>query len=180
MNSGDDPDLPEGGMLSTPYQTYADMPLHNVDSRIVSINYETGDFSFLIRKMHGDQVKSEEVDGVSVDISNHWMRYFLVLDPVGRVLAGRRRKAGEGELPGDDGKDWHKVSGSKDSIEEGKGISLTNAELNRFKDTLYAGEDENHIFGIGHTNLSIVDCPYVQVLTEDNKDAMARVTHRLR
>jgi hypothetical protein len=133
-------DKPElgAGYLTTPYQHFAELPLHNVRFKLKSIA-KNGEFAFDIGKMHGDVADA------------HYMRYFLVLDPVGRILGGLRRNFGDPDA----GAASHMIT-------------------NRL-----AGIAPSAV-GYKPEDLNICDCPYVQIITEDKADALARTTYRLR
>ena len=70
-------DANDRGFISSQYADFTH-PNHDVNAFIKDLNAE-GDFTFSIRMMHND-----------LD-AEHYMRYFLVLDPVGRILGGRKR-----------------------------------------------------------------------------------------
>ena len=126
------------GYLTTPFQHFAEQPVHNVRFKMKSIA-KTGAFEFDIGKMHGDVSDA------------HYMRYFLVLDPVGRILGGLRRNYGDADVAA-------------------TSHIITNHLVGLAPSTVgYKPED-----------LNIIDCPYVQIITEDKQDAMARTTFRLR
>lgn len=130
----------EGGWITTPYQgIQAVLPSHMVRAKLKSLQ-ANGAFSFDIAQMHAD---------VNAD---HYMRYFLVLDPVGRVLGGLRRTFG----------DTVYVNGNFHTV--------TNNLI---------GMDAPSGGGVP-SSLNIADCPYVQVFTEDCRDAICRITYRLR
>ncbi len=131
------PELGEGYM-TTPYQRFAELPLHNVRYKVKSLAKD-GKFEFHIGKMHGDVSDA------------HYMRYFIVLDPVGRVLGGLRRKFGDPDA----GLAFHSI---KNEL-----VGFMPSDV-----------------GAKPSDLNIADCPYVQILTEDKADAMSRMTFRLR
>jgi len=125
------------GFLTTPYEHFAGFPTHNVRFKLRNIA-ANGSFTMEIGKMHNDAN------------ADHYMRYFLVLDPVGRVLGGLRRDFGaEGTVASHD---------------------VTNALVGL----------DNPGAGYKPSDLNITDCPYVQVITEDKRDALSRTTFRLR
>ncbi|MEY3902220.1 MAG: hypothetical protein RL189_1526 [Pseudomonadota bacterium] len=69
------------GFVTTPYGTWQDS-VHTARARINQIYIDAdnrGDFEIVVDFMHGDGDDA------------HYMRYFLVLDPVGRVLGAVRR-----------------------------------------------------------------------------------------
>jgi hypothetical protein len=133
------------GYITTPYQQYAQINLHRARAVMQSISGDS--FGFKVFTMHGD-----------ADPVGHYMRYFLVLDPVGRVLGGIRRRAGS------------------------LGVAISDISVN-------AGLFEVDADGAGNktavdqaliAKFSILDCPYVQIVTEDKRDACARSVIRLR
>ncbi|NRA45397.1 MAG: hypothetical protein HRU09_10630 [Oligoflexales bacterium] len=132
----------ERGMITTQYANFASLAQHTVRSKLIEIKDEgagnKASFKFEVDMMHNDLSDA------------HYMRYFLVLDPVGRVLGGLKRIFGEGSRT------------RKTQVVTQDVVNMTNTAF------------------ISSLALDIRDCPYVQVLTEDNHDAIARVTHRLR
>ncbi len=124
------------GILTTPYQHFAAMPLHSVRFKIRILTAD-GTFKFEIEPMHAD----ENI--------GHYMRYFLVMDPVGRILGALKRPA-NGAHPA-----FYEVT---------RGVQ---GDSTGFNTTEIAARN-------------IWDCPYVQVLTEDKRDAMCRIALRLR
>ncbi len=109
-----------------------------------------GDFSVEIAPMHG------AVGAAGGDNLGHYQRYFLVLDPVGQILGALKR------MPDDV---LYAATAEYMTVERGfKGDkteflqeSLDNMKLR-----------------------NINDCPFVQLICEDVRDACARVTLRLR
>jgi len=88
---------------------------------------------------------------------NHYMRYFIVMDPVGRLLGFVKR------VNKDDPNFVVKADGTK-ACNVGK---ITDAQRLDFNvPDLQIG--------------NIADCPYVQFYTEDSYDAIARNMIRLR
>jgi hypothetical protein len=134
-----------GGYVANAYYNQRPVPLHSVRVRPVSIN-SNGNFRFEIEKMHGD-----------INLG-HYMRYFLVLDPVGRILGGLRRDH--------TGTTYDKGFGNTDGANSyivGDG-SVENAKAMNFKVSSY----------------KITDMPHVQIITEDVLDAIGRITYRIR
>ena len=140
----------ERGMITTQYSNFASLAQHTVRSKLIEIKDEgagnKASFKFEVDMMHADLNDA------------HYMRYFLVLDPVGRVLGGLKRTYV------DDANIAANPTGrsQKTQIVTQDVVNMTNTSF------------------ISSLALDIRDCPYVQVLTEDNHDAIARVTHRLR
>jgi len=124
------------GYITTPYHHFKGLPTHNVRAKIMDIK-DDGSFQFEIDMMHTDLE------------SAHYMRYFMVLDPVGRVLGGLKRP---------------------NFVEGYNKAQIIERSFNGFSAPITPSA----------STLNILDCPFVQVLTEDNKDAIARVTFRLR
>ena len=86
------------------------------------------------------------------------MRYFLVMDPVGRILGGLKRTFGDTTYPNGTGSFVHTMV--RGLVGDTTGFSSAEkAEMSA---------------------RSILDCPYVMVFVEDKYDALARVTLRLR
>jgi|GEM_PF-3613750 len=142
------------GIVTTPYQFFADLPTHIVRAHFAYVNNDN--FEVYIEPMHGD-----------VDVK-HYMRYFAVLDPVGRFLGVKRRKwdpADAAHAGTDsvlmDGRRYYKVTATYTAGGE--------AAI----DELWAGK-------INTADANIGDCPFVQIVTEDGRDAIARVSVRLR
>jgi hypothetical protein len=148
---------------------------------IVTSGDNKGDFEIEINFMHGDGDDA------------HYMRYFLVLDPVGRVLGGVRRIHGDGvtgkvlvkrgfHTPrhgsslaslGEKYKDDNKVS----YLElHGKRITTaTNSPSLVDIQLLNAAQRIQYI-----NSLSILDCPFISIYTDDRHHAIARFSIRLR
>ena len=147
-----------------------------------------GDFEIEIDFMHDDS-----------DSDAHYMRYFLVLDPVGRVLGGVRRihgdtitidpKTGERILgphkvlvkrgfhtpkhatnsPGLEVlPEIYKDYDGKSYLELHDGPLPKNKKLDPEKKKLYIN------------SLSILDCPFISIYTDDRFHAIARFSIRLR
>ena len=76
------------GLITTPFQFYTQNGLsaHSARGRITDIQSD-GKFKVNIDFMHGDASPT------------HYMRYFMVLDPVGRILGYYKRTFGEGGGP---------------------------------------------------------------------------------
>jgi hypothetical protein len=133
---------PGFGYFTTVFHRFVDIDPHFVKSKIRSLS-PNGDFSIEIAAMHDD---------VSED---HYMRYFLVLDPVGRILGGlKRRMAGPGR-----------------------------SAYNTINRRLDIQTNDSALFDKERQNLltrNIIDCPYIMVITEDRQDALARNSIRIR
>jgi len=132
-----------GGYVATAYYNQRPVPQHSVRARPVSIKSD-GSFKFEIEKMHG------------CISAGHYMRYFLVLDPVGRILGGLRRDYDEAK----------KASASY-TVESGsvqRTGPVTPTKTLDFK----------------VSNYSITQMPHVQIITEDVLDAIARISYRIR
>jgi hypothetical protein len=170
------------GYVTTPFGTtqgghHAKAHIKN----IVTSGANKGDFEIEIDFMHDD------IDDA------HYMRYFLVLDPVGRVLGGVRRIHGDGvkskvlvkrgfHTPkhstspaslGEKYKDDNKVSylelhGQRITTAENR-LSLVDIQL------LNAAQKIQYI-----DSLSILDCPFISIYTDDRHHAIARFSIRLR
>jgi hypothetical protein len=126
------------GYMTTPFQHFAELPLHTVRFKLKTMS-RNGNFEFDIGKMHADANDA------------HYMRYFLVLDPVGRILGGLRRNFGDPD------------AAAVSHLITNKLVGIASSKV-----------------GAKPEDLNITDCPYVQILTEDKRDAMARTTFRLR
>ena len=79
---------PTPGLITTQWQYYTENGLkdHTARGRIAEISGD-GEFKMNIDFMHGD-----------ID-ANHYMRYFIVMDPVGRLLGFEKRKFGDAGAP---------------------------------------------------------------------------------
>ena len=145
------------GIISTPYQDFAGLPTHTVRSRFAFMD-NNGAFEAYVQPMHGD-----------VD-NGHYMRYFCVLDPVGRFLGVKRRTFVAGETSHNVGSEslggtYFKLgAGYTPSTSDGGG----DAPWKQY--TSYMDPAQIHI----------LDCPYVSIVCEDKRDAIARVSVRLR
>lgn len=180
----------KNGYVTTPYGVTAAGP-HTCRARVVRIegvgakdgsnNNIQGDFEIEVEFMHGDGGDS-----------SHYMRYFLVLDPVGRILGGVRRMHGDGvsgkvlvkrgfhtpihptessgiaKLYSYNGKDYGRLHGT---IMTDRNDATKTAPINELSDA----EKKQFI-----TSMNILDCPFVTVLTDDRYHAIARCCLRLR
>jgi hypothetical protein len=144
------------GLVTTPYQHSADLPLHIVRAHFQSMD-NSGAFNILIEPMHGDAS------------AGHYMRWFAVLDPVGRFLGLRRRDFNPAMV------------GHGDAEEKFNGRKLYRITQGvKFNDELGLKAKYDAKIDPIAGNVNITECPYVQVVTEDKQDAIARVTIRLR
>jgi hypothetical protein len=78
-------DTAGSGFVTTPFGTWLNDP-HTARAKILNINKSTGDFEIQLDLMHEDVGET------------HYMRYFMVLDPVGRILGAVRRRHNYDEL----------------------------------------------------------------------------------
>lgn len=149
----------EFGLVTTPYQHSAALPLHIVRAHFKSMD-ASGNFSILIEPMHADQSEG------------HYMRYFAVLDPVGRFLGVKRRVFNESNAA-------HTVGtvtyGDRKFYNISQGVNIPAAE-----DTLGLREKYGSRVDPAGQEVNITDCPYVQVVTEDKQDSISRISIRLR
>lgn len=149
---GDAADEPNFGWVTTPYQNFADRPTHTVRAKVKQIQ-SGGDFAIEVQPMHGD-----------AELLGHYMRYFLVLDPVGQIIGGIRRPYGS-------------VSGSQAQqfVNNGSAFTIGKGLVGEDVANLFSAAERNAI-----TERRILDCPYVHIIAEDVRDAIARLTVRLR
>jgi hypothetical protein len=178
-------DRTKTGYVTTPFGTTR--PGHHARAHIKNIvtsGDNKGDFEIEIDFMHGDSSDA------------HYMRYFLVLDPVGRVLGGVRRIHGDGL----DAQNMRKVlvkrgfhtpkhSTSPATLEkkyeyDGKeylelhGKRITGTEENPTSVDINSLTDKQKELYIN--SLSILDCPFISIYTDDRHHAIARFSIRLR
>ena len=142
---GGEGDLP--GLITTQFQLYTKNSLsdHTARGKMKDMS-SNGDFTVNIEFMHGD-TQQKDANGNFT----HFMRYFIVMDPVGRLLGFHRRTHGEG--------------------------GITNGTWDVSKITQQQKDDWN----INETQIAdIRDCPYIQFYTEDSYDAIARNIIRFR
>ncbi len=135
------------GWVTTCYGHFAPVPTHTVRSKMRFLDPANRTFSVDIGRMHGDS------DGA------HYMRYFVVTDPVGRVLGGLRR---DYDASNTNGEAFYTVT---NTLQGGALGGVFKGPLNGN----YAPD-----------KLNIADCPYVKIYTEDIRDAIAVITLRLR
>ena len=152
------------GQVTTPFQFYTRNGLgtHSARGRIREIGSD-GSFSVDIDFMHGDGGP------------NHYMRYFIVMDPVGRFLGLIRRSSNlDTNFPQGDSAQVARVSKISAADQATFQFGFSTAEQASAPNAV--PDPAKLVFQIG----DIRDCPYVQIYTEDVYDALARTTIRLR
>ena len=181
----------KNGYVTTPYGVSIGGP-HTCRAHILSIDGEgakdssnnniQGNFDIEVDFMHGD-----------TGDSSHYMRYFLVLDPVGRILGGVRRIHGDGVS----GKvlikrGFHtpihpsESAGITEVYKDGNGksygrlhgtiqVDRNDATKTETIKALDAAQVKQYI-----TSMNILDCPFVTIYTDDRFHAIARCCLRLR
>jgi hypothetical protein len=165
------------GLFTTPFQFYTDNGLDNHCSRgVVKEIGSDGSFKVNVEFMHGDTTET------------HFMRYFVIMDPVGRLLGFHKRDfkdtAGKNSATNlvAPGSHVEVMSLEKDTrtcfdptANNGAGAQTTKTKVDFYniKDPNRPAEDNIQI-------ADIRDCPYIQIYTEDSFDAMARSIIRLR
>ena len=135
------------GLFTTAFefQLGVNPQLHSAKGTIRAIG-AANDFSIDVELMHGDANAA------------HFMRYFIVADPVGRILGMQRRNLGDPV--------------STNVAPFGGAGAMTVTAMN---DAQAVG------MGIRPEDVAkINDCPYIQIYTEDVQDALARSSIRLR
>jgi len=141
------------GLVTTPFQFYTanHLDLHCARGRILDMASDGSSFTVNIEYMHADLA------------FDHYMRYFIVMDPVGRILGFHKRTWDATLNKGDASKDGTPFNGKRTlnvtAITEAQRMDFNIPELQ-----------------IGN----IADCPYIQFYTEDSYDAIARNMIRLR
>jgi hypothetical protein len=140
---------PTPGLITTQYQFYTLNGLsdHTARGRVKTMASDGSNFSVSIDFMHGDTQFKDPNGNFS-----HFMRYFIVMDPVGRILGFKKRSA-----PGEGGQ-------SNGSLDVAKVDAAQIADY--------------QIPALQIAN--IADCPYIQIYTEDSYDAIARSVIRFR
>jgi hypothetical protein len=166
------------GYINSPFGVSIGGP-HTCRARILELKTD-GDFRIEVDFMHGDAD------------SAHYMRYFLVLDPVGRVLGGVRRIFGDG------------MSGRVE-VRRGfftpihptasAGITTVYTDANskaygRLHGQRITSRTDSTLINIQPLNaaqtadyigrLSILDCPHINIYTDDRFHAVARASIKLR
>jgi hypothetical protein len=139
------------GILSSAYSDFGHGAgdVHTCRGMLQGLNASTGAFTFGLEAMHGD-------------ISDaHYMRYFLVLDPVGRVLGALKRKY---------------VDSAKASANQ---VFTIVKGVTDESDVKWSQADKDLVSANTRTPI-ITDCPYVHLVTEDIFQAARHVSYRLR
>jgi len=130
------------GLITTQFQFYTANGLtnHCARGRVTNMASDGSSFTVNIDFMHADAA------------ADHFMRYFIVMDPVGRLLG------------------FHKRAGMNDG-----GISNGALDVTKLSD------GDKATFNVPDLQVAnIADCPYIQFYTEDSYDAIARNMIRLR
>ncbi len=133
------------GLLTTQFQFYTlnGLAAHTARGRVTEMASDGKSFKVNIDFMHGDAA------------ADHYMRYFIVMDPVGRLL-GVVKRAQMGDAAG--------------GAVVGQTVNVTPITDKQKED-----------MGIPDLQVAnIADCPYIQFYTEDSYDAIARNMIRLR
>lgn len=137
---------PTPGLLTNQYQFYTvnGLATHTARGRVTSMDSDGKKFTVNVEFMHGDAA------------ADHYMRYFIVMDPVGRLLGVVKRNQ-MGDPAGG-------------AVVGGNSVNVTPITDKQKQD-----------LGIPDLQVAnIADCPYVQFYTEDSYDAIARNMIRLR
>jgi len=163
------------GLFTTPFQFYTDNRLDSHCSRgVINQIGSDGNFSINVEFMHGDSPGAN---------SSHFMRYFVIMDPVGRLLGFHKRDAGDPKMSSADNL---VVNGSHVEIMALESDTrtcwdpVTKTQTNKTKVDFYNIKDPNRPAEDNIQIADIRDCPYIQIYTEDSYDAMARSIIRLR
>ena len=154
------------GTITSPYLYYTQNGLsqHSARSVIKDIS-ATGKFTIDISPMHAD------LSGT------HFMKFFIVADPVGRLLGLIWREvATVGSLAPTQSVYWLGQKDSFDSIAQRDIINNTLSQLERKKELSFPKDTWSAEKDIANIN----DCPYIQIITDDGYDAIARQVVRLR
>lgn len=135
---------PTEGLITTQFQfnTLNGLTNHCARGRVSEMASNGSTFKINIDFMHADSGPT------------HYMRYFIVMDPVGRLLGFHKREPGDPTNNGGGNLTWN--------------VTAIDAAL----------KAEYDVADIQIGN--IADCPYVQFYTEDSYDAIARNMIRLR
>ncbi len=142
------------GLITTPFQYYTanGLSLHCARGRVTDMASDGSSFNVNIDFMHADAG------------TNHYMRYFIVMDPVGRLLGFVKRAKKD---------DPYVVDGVAKVVPDANGDLTCN--VGRIT------ENQRVDFNVPDLQIgNIADCPYVQFYTEDSYDAIARNMIRLR
>lgn len=185
----------KNGYVTTPYGQTSGGP-HTCRARILKIeplgakdsanNLIEGNFEIEFDLMHADT--SSEA---------HYMRYFLVLDPVGRILGGVRRLHGDGVtrkvlvkrgfhtplyMNQSAGPSANIAEVYRDSYGKGYGRLHGSVQSDRLNPSirqqiqpLTASEVQQHI-----KSLNILDCPFVSLYVDDRFHSISKSCIRLR
>lgn len=208
------------GFVTTPYGTWQNGP-HTARARINQIYIDAdnrGDFEIVVDFMHQD-----------FPTDAHYMRYFLVLDPVGRVLGAVRRIFGGDSLPNqrvlirkgfwtpikkavynnlsavEKSKCYaHQIGANTDTMFSGNAVAAavnsgahpyarmhyrhTGSDANQAVDTtvpnlengFWLPADINDAKYKQLNQVNIINCPHIQILTDDKYHAIARACVKLR
>jgi hypothetical protein len=170
------------GLFTTPFQFYTDAGLDNHCSRAVIKEIGSdGNFKINVEFMHDD---SRLPNGTYDPNSTHFMRYFVIMDPVGRLLGFHKR----------DASDINGKSSATNLVVQGSHVEImplekdtrtcwdpvAKVQTNKTKVDFYNIKDPNRPAEDNIQIADIRDCPYIQIYTEDSYDAMARSIIRLR
>lgn len=133
---------PTPGLITNQFQYYTKNGLgaHTARGRVSEMASDGSAFKVNIDFMHGDSG------------ADHYMRYFIVMDPVGRLLGFHKRMA-----PGENGQSSGALDVSKVTDQQKTAWGIPSAQVG-----------------------NIADCPYIQIYTEDSYDAIARNVIRFR
>lgn len=166
------------GYINTPFGVSIGGP-HTCRARILELKTD-GKFRIEVDFMHGDAD------------SAHYMRYFLVLDPVGRVLGGVRRIFGDGvsgkvEVRRGFFTPLHPTASVGvnqeylDANNKGYGRLHGQRITSRANPALVAIQPLNAAQTADYIGrLSILDCPHINIYTDDRFHAVARASIKLR
>jgi hypothetical protein len=161
------------GLFTTPFQFYTDNRLDGHCSRgIIKEIGSDGSFKINVEFMHGDAD------------ATHFMRYFVIMDPVGRLLGFHKR----------DASDTNGKNSATNLVASGSHVEIMSlekdtrtcwdpvamAQTTKTKVDFYNIKDPNRPAEDNIQIADIRDCPYIQIYTEDSYDAMARSIIRLR
>ncbi len=161
------------GLFTTPFQFYTDNGLDAHCSRgVIKEIGSDGNFKINVEYMHGDST------------ATHFMRYFVIMDPVGRLLGFHKR----------DFTDPKKSDSAANLVFNGSHVEIMALErdtrkcwdpvalvqTDKTKVDFYNIKDPNRPAEDNIQIADIRDCPYIQIYTEDSFDAMARSIIRLR
>lgn len=181
------------GLFTTPYQFYTDNGLSNHCSRgVIKEIGSDGTFKINVEFMHDD-----------TNDPYHFMRYFVIMDPVGRLLGFHKRDINDPDRSSvDNGVELKNpilptdAPATKEAKKKaGKWVEIvsllsdtrkcfdpkTNTQTALSKVDFYQIKDPNNPNPSDNIQIAdIRDCPYIQIYTEDSYDAMARSIIRLR